>query len=210
MLETAIQTSNLSGPAPTEYDPYVCNLAPYYKKIAQDELHEDDNIRTQALSQFREWIAKHPHIKKCRTDSVFLLRFLRTKKFNIQSACDMLEKYLTIRQMYPEWFKNLDCDAPEIAAILDSGYLVPLLERDEQGRQVILSCAAKFDPFKFTAAQMARTHSLIVESLFDDEESQVAGYTFINDEGGLTMSHISLWTLVDIRNMLKCIQVIYF
>lgn len=207
MLETAIQTSSPSGPVPTDYDPYVCNLAPKYKIIAQEELHEDDNIRAQALSQFREWIAKHPHIKKCRTDAVFLLRFLRTKKFNIQSACDMLEKYLTIRQMYPEWFKKLDCEDPELALILESGYLVPLLERDELGRQVILSCAGKFDAFKFTAAQMARTHSLVVESMFDDEESQIAGYTFINDEGGLTMSHISMWTLLDIRNMLRCIQV---
>lgn len=53
---------------------------------------------------------------------------------------------------------------------------------------------------------MARAHSLVVESLMDDEENQVRGYTHINDESGLTMGHLSAWSLTDIRNMLRCIQ----
>lgn len=52
---------------PESYDPYQCSLTPELRKIALDDLREDDNIRTQALAQMREWIAKHPHIKKCRT-----------------------------------------------------------------------------------------------------------------------------------------------
>lgn len=58
-------------------------------------------------------------------------------------AQEMLERYLTIRQLYPEWFQNLDIDDPDIEAIIDSGYLVPLPQRDERGRRVILSCAGK-------------------------------------------------------------------
>lgn len=119
----------------------------------------------------------------------------------------MLERYLTIRQLYPDWFRKLDCDDPELSEIIDSGYLVPLIERDELGRQIVLTCARKFDAYRFTAAQMARTHSLVSEAMFDDEESQIAGYTYINDESGLSMGHISLWSLIDIRNMLRCIQV---
>lgn len=53
---------------------------------------------------------------------------------------------------------------------------------------------------------MARAHSLVVESLLDDEENQVRGYTHVNDESGLTMGHVSAWSLTDIRNMLRCIQ----
>ena len=64
----------------------------------------------------------------------------------------------------------------------------------------------RFDPYKFTSAQMARAHSLVVESLMDDEENQVHGYTHVNDESGLTMGHLSAWSLTDIRNMLRCIQ----
>lgn len=91
--------------------------------------------------------------------------------------------------------------------IISSGYLLPLPERDEYGRQVILSCAGKFDPYKHTSEEMARTHSLVCEVYIDDEESQVAGYSYVNDESGLSMGLISLWSLSDIRTMIKCIQV---
>lgn len=122
-------------------DVYKCSLSPKDQSIAKAELREDESTREHALEQFREWIAKHPSIKRCRTDSVFLLRFLRTKKFSLPLAQDMLERYLTIRQLYPEWFQNLDIKDADIEAIIDAGYLVPLLERDSHGRKVILSCA---------------------------------------------------------------------
>ena len=77
MLQTEPVVSELkSSTNDATYDPYVCTLNSQFKQIAKDELREDDNIRTQALAQFREWIAKHPHIRRCRTDAVFLLRFL--------------------------------------------------------------------------------------------------------------------------------------
>lgn len=31
------------------------------------DVREDDNRREQSLKQFREWIAKHPFIKNCKT-----------------------------------------------------------------------------------------------------------------------------------------------
>ena len=207
VLETAAAAQFNLSTSPDNFDPYVCNLGSHFKKIAKEELREDDNIRGQALTQFREWLSKHPHIKKCRTDAVFLLRFLRVKKFSVAAACEMLEKYLTIRQLYPQWFQKLDIEDKELEEIIDSGYLVPLPERDSQGRQLILSCAGKFDPYRFTSSQMARAHSLVTEALLDDEESQVAGYTHVNDEEGLSMGLLSLWSLTDIRNMLRCIQV---
>ena len=211
ILIAVLQTEMISAPllstTPDNFDPYVCSLSSKFKKVALDELREDDNIRGQALAQFREWIAKHPHIKKCRTDAVFLLRFLRTKKFSVPAACEMLQRYLTIRQLYPQWFQKLDIEDKDLEEIIDCGYLVPLPERDEHGRQLILSCAGKFDTQRFTSAQMARAHSLVCESLLDDEESQIAGYSHLNDESGMSMSLLSLWTLTDIKNMLGCIQV---
>lgn len=54
-------------------------------------------------------------------------------------------------------------------------YLIPLPQRDDQGRKVILSCIAKFDPYKYSSVDMAKIHSIIVESLLDDEENQITG-----------------------------------
>lgn len=52
---------------------------------------------------------------------------------------------------------------------------MPLPERDEFGRCVLFTCAGRFDPYKYTAADMARVHSLVVESLMDDPENQIRG-----------------------------------
>uniref|UniRef100_A0A1B6JQG9 CRAL-TRIO domain-containing protein n=1 Tax=Homalodisca liturata TaxID=320908 RepID=A0A1B6JQG9_9HEMI len=190
----------------SEGENYECTLGPELQMTAQTELREDDITRRQALTQMRQWIDMHPDIHNCRKDAPFLLRFLRTKKFYLPLAQEMLEKYLTVRELYPHWFQKLDVLDPAIQDILDSGYLVPLPERDSEGRKVIFSCAAKFDPYKYTSAQMARVHSIVVESLMDDEENQITGYSHVNDESGLTMGHISLWSLNDIRHMLRCIQ----
>lgn len=53
---------------------------------------------------------------------------------------------------------------------------------------------------------MARVHSLVCEALLDDEDSQVAGYVYINDESGMNMGFVSLWSLTDLRSIVKCIQ----
>jgi hypothetical protein len=34
---------------------------------AKNELFEDESKKQQSLEQFREWIRKHPFIKKCQT-----------------------------------------------------------------------------------------------------------------------------------------------
>ncbi|XP_074100916.1 clavesin-1-like [Cotesia typhae] len=185
---------------------YKCSLSKETQKIAMEELREDENIRNQALEQFRDWILKHPSIKRCRTDPGFLLRFLRTKKFSLPIAQAMLERYLHARQLYSDWFQNLDINDPDMEAIIDNGYIVPLLEKDEHGRQVILTSAGRFDPYKYTSAQMVRAHSLVSEVLMDDEENQVRGYTHVNDESGLTMGHVSAFSFTDIRNLLRWIQ----
>ncbi|XP_011879322.1 PREDICTED: rhophilin-2 [Vollenhovia emeryi] len=189
-----------------KYDEYKCTLDADTLETARLELREDDNTREQALEQFRHWIEKHPAIKQCRTDALFLLRFLRTKKFSLPMAQEMLERYLTVRQLYPHWFQKLDVDDPELEAIIDDGYLVPMLKRDRHGRKVIMSCAGRFDASKYSSAHLARIHAIVLEALCDDEKNQVCGYTYLNDESGLTMNHFSTWSFTDIRNLIRCVQ----
>lgn len=61
-----------------EGEKYVCSLPEDVQKIALEELREDENIRDQSLEQMREWITKHPNIKRCRTgiSSIYLYKFI--------------------------------------------------------------------------------------------------------------------------------------
>lgn len=191
---------------PSKYEPYRSTLSEKVRKIAKAELRENDSIREQALTQMREWIAKNPNIKKCRTDPLFLLRFLRTKKYSITQSCEMLEKYLSIRQTYPKWFRNCDIDDPELEALIDGGYILPIPHRDANGQQLILSIASNLNLNRVNSALLARAHFLVQEVLADDEEAQICGYVQCIDERQLSLKLMGLWSLVDIKKVAESIQ----
>lgn len=139
-------------------------------------------------------------------DDVFLLRFLRTKKFVMLAAYEMLEQYLKARQLYPQWFQNLDIEDSKLSALVDSGYILPLMQRDSQGRRIVLQSASRFDTNKFSSADSIRLNSLIFGYLMDEEESQICGYVYIIDASKVSLKHVSMFSFVDIKNWLNCLQ----
>ncbi|XP_055603044.1 retinaldehyde-binding protein 1-like [Uranotaenia lowii] len=184
---------------PEKYEDNFCELSEFYQKIASEKLRESDEIREQSLAQLRDWIAKHPHIKKCRTDTQYLLRFLRNRKYAINSACEMLERSLVAKAIHPHWLTNLDIEDPELEALVDTGYLFTLPERDSKGCTIIFNETAQLDPTKFNAGHVARIHNLINEVNFDRPEVQCGGFVLVYDLSGMTMSQLSLVSLNDIR-----------
>lgn len=52
---------------------YVCQLPEGSRKVALEELREDDAIRQQSLEQMRDWIDKNINIKNCRTGKFIIL-----------------------------------------------------------------------------------------------------------------------------------------
>jgi hypothetical protein len=122
-----------------------------------------------------------------------------------QTACEMLEKYLVIRQAYPKWFGKLDIDDPEMSELLDTGFLIPLLEKSDK-RCVIMACPGRVDPSKFTADVMVKSFALMCEVFFHDEETQIAGFVHVNDDKNFSMAHLTLYPLADVRILAKCMQ----
>lgn len=174
------------------------------KRIAAKELKENEFIRKQSLEQMREWIAKNRRIKNCRTDDRFLLRFLRVKKFSVMKACEMLEKYLTMRQTYPKWCQNLDPKDETLQDVLDYCALVPV-GRDSEGRIVIMGVVRNFDAQKHNSDQMIRLNMIVTESLFDDEANQIAGFTHVFDNTEMTLAHVTCWSLENITGYLRSV-----
>ncbi|XP_055609846.1 clavesin-1-like [Uranotaenia lowii] len=186
---------------PDKYEDNYCELSEMCRKIAAEELRETDEVRKQSLEQFRDWIAKHPHIKKCRTDTQFLLRFLRSRKFIMNSAMENLERFLVAKALHPEWFSRLDIEDPELAALVDTGYLYPLPEKDAKGRRIIFNDTSRLDPTKFKASHVIRIHLLVNELLFDRPDVQTAGVILVYDLTGMTMSQLSLASLNEIKTI---------
>jgi len=187
-------------------DSYSCSLSKDTQEVARQELNETPKVRKKALAEVRKWVRSQPHIKRARLDSNFILRFLRMQKFEIKESCEILDKYLTMRGQFPAWFQNLDCQDPALADLVAQGYIFVLPERDQHGRRVIFSRAAAFDPTKYTTSDMMRAHVMTFETLLNDEENQVRGFTYVFDEKSVSWSHLSIWTPSEVSKAFSCCE----
>jgi len=185
---------------------YTCELSKETQEIAKKELNETNKLRKKAIADVRKWIKSQSNFRRARLDASFILRFLRMQKFDTKESCEILDKYLTMRVQHPTWFQNLDCRDQAISDLVDKGYIFVLPERDQHGRRVIFSQAAAFDSSRYTVSDLMRTHVMTFETLLNDEENQVRGFTYIFDEKDVSWSHISMWTPSEVSKAFSCCE----
>ncbi|XP_035906054.1 alpha-tocopherol transfer protein-like [Anopheles stephensi] len=166
----------------------------------------DRSTVEQNLAQLRDWIAKHPHIRQCRTDARFLLRFLRARKHSFLAASQVLERYLAARILHPTWFQRLDIRDPELADLTDIGFLYTLKERDPDGCLVTLCDWGLIDPKRYTVDHSNRMHALLVEAFGDDPLFQCAGIIVIFDLQHIQLAHHSIVSLSVLRQVAQYVN----
>jgi hypothetical protein len=161
-------------------------------------LRETPEVRKHALTAMREWILSNPRIEKCRMDSIWLLRFLRFRKYSIPLAQEALERYLIFREgLYGyDWFSNMDYDRLNLKVLLDKGVIVPLPEKDKLGRQVLMFRLLGVDPSINDVGNAFLTLStFFFETLLDNEENQIRGVNYLGDVTGLQLGHVNIFPL---------------
>jgi len=156
------------------------------------------------LQSLKDWLKENPHLR-CRTDDLFLMRFLRFRKFKQKEARDSLEKYIKMRVENGSWFSALDVRDPNLAELIDGGYFFTLPERDAHGRRVIFSRVAAIDPSRHSTLQQMRVIILCLESMLEDPVNQKRGFTYIMDEKDVGFSFLSMWG-TDITRALNCCE----
>ncbi|CRL06985.1 CLUMA_CG019986, isoform B [Clunio marinus] len=181
----------------TPVDKYKFTLSDELRKIAKEELRETDETREHALKALRDWAIKNPRIETLRLDSVFLLRFLRFKKFSIPMAQEALERYLVLRKYIYEGqfiYQNFDYKIPQLYALIDNGLAFALPQRDHLGRRVIFYRPRIFNPSKNLANDIIRLPGVVLETLLEDEENQIRGCVHVGDGSGLGLNYLTVLT----------------
>ncbi|CAH1794376.1 unnamed protein product [Owenia fusiformis] len=181
---------------------YECKLDAKSLKKAKDELNEDPREREAALKQFRQWVKEQPHYTCC-LDSTFLLMFLRRCKFSQLEARKMLDHYITMSvKMVPEWMLKNDILDPRAKAAFLTGFCVPLPQRDDQGRRLLLMKPGVLNPEKneYDGTDVYRAIGAMFMVLQREDMTQVNGYVFFQDYTGMSPKHI---TFFGIENMKK-------
>lgn len=175
-------------------------------RLAETELCETQSSRKKCLRELRQWLKGQKHLESVRTDNSFLLRFLRFKKFDVDTTKSVIDKYVHMRTHHPEWFHGLDIQDPKMRELMSSGYLFVLPQRDGNGRRVIFSRASAVDAGRFTACDIMRAHILVYETLLTDEENQIKGLTYVFDEREINFSHLAIWSPSEISKAFSCCE----
>ncbi|CAF4747874.1 unnamed protein product [Pieris macdunnoughi] len=178
----------------TPVDEYQCPLSPETQAIAEEQLRETENARSQALEALRNWLEQHPKFMAIRMDSNFLLRFLRTKKFSVPMVQEAIERYILLRQSWGIAFNQLDYKLPVMMELIDLGYIFVSPFKDKLGRRVVIYRPGVFDPYKYTNQDMCRVMGICYETLMEDEECQVRGVVHYADGAGVSFPHLTLFT----------------
>uniref|UniRef100_A0A8D0HDX2 Alpha tocopherol transfer protein like n=1 Tax=Sphenodon punctatus TaxID=8508 RepID=A0A8D0HDX2_SPHPU len=168
---------------------YVCSLSADLIAKAREELQEKPEWRLRDVQALRDMVCKDYPYLGTRLDDVFLLRFLRARKFDYDRALQLLVNYHGCRRNWPEVFNNLKTSA--IKAVLESGFVTVLPHLDPEGRHVVCIRPDRWTPSNCPITENIRAIYLTLEKLIQSEETQVNGIVILADYKGVSLSKAS-------------------
>lgn len=106
----------------------------------------------------------------------------------------MLESLLIFRKQNPDLFHGLDIQNPIMSNLLETGCCVPLIEKDQLDRCVIIINVSKINVTEDSAIDVLRLLILILSYYNEKEDSQVAGFVFIAVGTDVTLKHLTMFS----------------
>ncbi|XP_060585300.1 alpha-tocopherol transfer protein-like [Ruditapes philippinarum] len=190
-------------------DAFRSKLNQKWKQKALDELNEIDKERDGAVQALREWSLQQPWLKT-PTDTEFLIRFLRVRKYSQLAARSTLEQYWTARTKYKDWYNpEVSPDNPIILDIIKSGFYLFTPGEDSQGRRLIIE-----RPGALRVEEIIKKYGTVdvifqaVMCIWDvlnmDERIQVNGFLLLHDG---TMSDTDTAKSYNISTMKRCMHI---
>lgn len=89
-------------------------------------------------------------------DDIFLLQFLRTKKYMMDRVFQTFEHFILAQKKYAKWFDFQEEDFDRMMELYRTGYAYPLAKRDSEGKKILLVQVKKLNPDYFTSADSIR------------------------------------------------------
>ncbi len=151
------------------------------------ELGETPEIKSACLRGFRQQIEIHQEENNFDEHSdAFLLKFLRSRKFDVESAYALLEKYYNVRENKPEVFRNLT--RKNVKRTMEQGIVGVLPQRDKKGRAIVIFNFHGWNmSLAFHFEKLLRVFVFTLEKLFESEETQINGMVIISNLAQLSV-----------------------
>ncbi|XP_029166217.1 retinol-binding protein pinta-like [Nylanderia fulva] len=177
------------------------------KEYAAKVLNESDEGRENAISEIKRWIQESD--LRARTDELFILRFLRACKFDMDKTKTKIKNYQKQRTNLSEWYGNRDPLQQKLQELLDLGICLPLRKLDNQGRMVFVARLVH-DPNVFTLSEAIKVSLMIIDvALRDSVEASLYGLVIIIDLEHASLRHVPQARPTILMNMVHAWQGCY-
>ena len=161
---------------------YECFLNNDDLDKAVSELNEpaDNDERLQRIDNLRNAFIKQNKktLKLIRNDDLFILRFLRARKFHQARALAMMTNYHEQYITWPEVMEKVK-NPLSIKHVYNAGCYVVLREKAKDGSAVCIGRPGKVENPVFT--EFIAGFVITFERLLEDERVQINGITIIED-----------------------------
>ncbi|XP_075548866.1 alpha-tocopherol transfer protein-like isoform X4 [Dermacentor variabilis] len=138
------------------------------QQIAEEELGETPTKRRETLDRLGKLLDVEPDLNANR-DADFLLRFLRVRKYNVESALQTIRNYYRNRAATESLYRELlPCKMPPAARKI----VMILPHKDVHGRPVLLVKPGSWMPDEVSYLDLHRAGLVCLEHLARDPASQ--------------------------------------
>ncbi|KAI4502128.1 hypothetical protein M0802_002810 [Mischocyttarus mexicanus] len=164
---------------------------PEVMEYARRELGETDEVKCQTLQELRDMIYERGECIPQRMDDDYLIRFLRARNFNVNSAHRLIVNYYNFKEEHPEIHQ--DVSPTEMCHIGDDYVISVPANRTECGRRMLIYRMGNWDPRKYSVEEIFKATVIILELGILEPRAQILGGIVVFDLKGITMSHV--WTV---------------
>ncbi|KAM7292881.1 hypothetical protein ISCGN_026016 [Ixodes scapularis] len=172
----------------TRGDPEEDILPSDLRERAQRKLHETPERRTEALRELKELLRGQGETLTTRTDTLFLLRFLRARKFDVPRAFQMIERYYRVRLQDQSLYRDLHPLSRRHLFELQTHGFLP--DTDPKGRKIFVMRMGNWKPSICSIDEMSALAVLAWEHVLEDPRTQVMGIVVLLDLGGGSLRHM--------------------
>lgn len=166
-----------------------CDILPLdLKEVAERELNETEERRNQALKDLKELIQAHADTLTTRTDTIFLLRFLRARKFDVAAAFQLMKNYYRNRHENPDLFKDLHPSRDKRLFELQCQSF--LEDHDPEGRKIFVLRMGNWNPDVCSLDDLFGPSTMMWEHVLEDPRTQITGIVVLIDLNGGSLRHV--------------------
>lgn len=176
-----------------------------WRSLALRELGETADVRASSLEKLRAFLDEEKDLKS-RRDDIFLLRFLRVRKFNVSEALQMIKSYYKIRLLSQKIIPP-GSGPRDYKDIYEEQVTTMLAQRDSDGRTIFIFRVGHWNSDSgFNLEDTYSPDIMMLEYVLSQEDAQVNGFVLICDMKDFSFWHLRQFSFGHLKVLAHTVQ----